>query len=106
MMGGIGEMPGFQRQSVAKRIEPARLPGQGTVEAVTGVALKARVEEILQNPAVFGLKDRRLDGKRSGILSNDPIMVVALGESELIIRGLDTRPDRGGLAEVERRADD
>ena len=77
------------------------------VEPIGGVDLEASlsVKQVQCAPArwVEGMH-RELRPRRVAFLVQQPVVVVAVGDGELLVAVVDARADRGGGAEVERRA--
>ena len=107
VVGGIGVVLGFEAEAEVLGVGGSGFSFQGAVEEVAGVELDAGFgggdgEDSSGGRVVdFG---GFLHG--SGWATEDPIMVVAVGDLELVVRGIDALADGGGFAKIERSSGD
>src|ERR1700744_3345768 len=103
MIRRIGEVVRFAAESCPLSVVAASVPFYSAVEKIAGVELDAGlVGENLQPPASRRLVDFSRERDFSIRRIENPIVIVAVAELELLIVGIDARADGGGFREVER----
>src|ERR1051326_9129640 len=95
----------FHAESTPRMVNPTAFARDFTVEKVPGIKLHPRLGgEHLENPSGGWLVNARHQTKFAWPLVDDPILIVASGELELLVILIDAGPNRGWLSEIEWRA--
>src|ERR1700694_3579800 len=107
MIGGIGEMLRLEAKPAAKAVELAILATLRTVEEIPRVELEAGFRgQHLEKPP----RDRPEEGRRGDqtltLPIQDPVVIVAASEGELVFASADPSADRSRGPEVHWRARD
>ncbi len=98
-------MLGFKRKSRAASIDLSALAVNGPVEKIAGVELHAGLRgQDFQNAAAGRLLDTY--GEAQALPVQNPVVIVAVAELQLLIIRFDALADRDRLAEIEWRAGD
>src|ERR1700693_1051795 len=95
-------------QGVVQPVQPVPFSRQSSVQKIAGIELQTGLSrEYLEPAATFGLVDRSLQiqGARCNVIYY-PVMIIAAGVPELLVRLRNPRTDRRRLAKIEWRPDD
>ena len=105
LVGRVGEVLRLEAEPEPVAVHRTALAGDRAVEEVPRVELHARLRRRDVHDAAGGRLAHRDDApERAGVAVEHPVVVVALAVRDLLVLRVDAGADRGGGAEVERRA--
>src|SRR5437870_2175563 len=107
MIRRVGEVLGLQAEPASQAVDLASLADDRAVEGVPRVELEAGLcRQHLEDPSGYRSDERRRGDQAGALAIEDPVVIVAAREGELLVACADARADRRRLPEVHRRPRD
>src|SRR5256712_8973994 len=107
MIRRVGEVLGLQAGPVSQAVDLASLADDRAVEGVPRVESEAGLcRQHLEDPSGYRSDERRRGDQAGALAIEDPVVIVAAREGELLVACADARADRRRLPEVHRRPRD